>query len=156
MPKTQITKFVSSVVWLLGVASAVAQSTVTTSGTTSSGTVPVFNATSTVTNSPITVSGNNVGIGTTPQAPLNLAGTQFQMFDPSEAQANYSYIKSTASTFNTQVMTLGTTYGYATPVDALSIFDGRVGIGTPNPGYPLTQKASPGANSTGDMGEQTC
>lgn len=37
--------------------------TVTGSGT--SGTVPVFNGTSTVTNSPISVSGGNVGIGTT-------------------------------------------------------------------------------------------
>ena len=44
--------------------SAVAQTTVTTSGTTTSGTVPVFNGTSAVTNSPITVSGSNVGIGT--------------------------------------------------------------------------------------------
>jgi hypothetical protein len=52
--------------------SAMAQTTVTTSGTTSSSTVPVFNGTATVTNSPITVSGSNVGIGTTtPLAPLN-------------------------------------------------------------------------------------
>lgn len=42
-----------------------AQTTVTTSGTTSSGIVPVFNGTATVTNSPIFVSGGNVGIGTT-------------------------------------------------------------------------------------------
>jgi hypothetical protein len=45
--------------------SAAAQTTVTTSGTTSSGAVPVFNGTATVTNSPISVSGGNVGIGTT-------------------------------------------------------------------------------------------
>lgn len=56
--------------------SATAQTTVTTSGTTSSGTVPVFNGTATVTNSPINVSGSNVGIGTTaPQATLDVRGT---------------------------------------------------------------------------------
>ncbi len=50
--------------------SAAAQ-TVTGSGT--SGTVPVFNGTSTVTNSPIAVSGGNVGIGTTsPSAILEI------------------------------------------------------------------------------------
>ena len=51
--------------------SAAAQ-TVTGSG--SSGTVPVFNGASTVTNSPITVSNGNVGIGTTPSVPLDVAG----------------------------------------------------------------------------------
>lgn len=52
--------------WLVSfAASAAAQTTVTTSGTTSSGTVPVFNGTATVTNSQIAVSGSNVGIGTT-------------------------------------------------------------------------------------------
>lgn len=55
--------------------SAAAQTTVTTSGTTSSGTVPVFNGTATVTNSPISVSGSNVGIGTTsPGSPLSVNG----------------------------------------------------------------------------------
>ena len=54
-------------------ASAVAQTAVTTSGTTSSGTVPVFSGTATVTNSPIAVSGSNVGIGTTaPAFPLEV------------------------------------------------------------------------------------
>lgn len=50
-----------------------AQTTVTTSGTTSSGTVPVFNGTATVTNSPIAISGGNVGIGTTgPRSALDV------------------------------------------------------------------------------------
>ena len=44
--------------------SASAQTTVTTSGTTSANWVPMFNATATVTNSPISISGGNVGIGT--------------------------------------------------------------------------------------------
>lgn len=56
-------------------AGAVAQSTVTTSSPTSSGAVPVFNGTATVTNSPISVAGSNVGIGTTtPQATLDVRG----------------------------------------------------------------------------------
>ncbi|MGA7832355.1 MAG: hypothetical protein WCA21_15460, partial [Terracidiphilus sp.] len=56
--------------------SAAAQTAVTTSGTTSSGTVPVFNGAATVTNSPITVSGSNVGIGTTsPQFNLDMQTT---------------------------------------------------------------------------------
>lgn len=47
----------------------------TVTGSGASGTVPVFNGTSTVTNSPITVSGSNVGIGTTtPEHALDVAG----------------------------------------------------------------------------------
>ena len=81
----------------------------------------------------ITSSGN-VGIGTTtPQAPLDVAGTQIQLYDPSQSAANYSYLKTSAYTNNTQKLTLGTTFGYNTPVDALTIWDGDVGIGTPNP-----------------------
>jgi hypothetical protein len=49
------------------VASAAAQTTVTTSGGTTN-TVPVFTGTSTVGNSPISVSGSSLGIGTTAPA----------------------------------------------------------------------------------------
>lgn len=61
---------------IVAVATSVAAqtNTVTTSGTTSSGSVPVFNGTATVTNSPISVSGSNVGIGTSPQGPLDVNG----------------------------------------------------------------------------------
>ena len=45
-------------------ASAAAQTTVTTTGGTTN-TVPVFTGSSTVGNSPISVSGSNVGMGTT-------------------------------------------------------------------------------------------
>jgi hypothetical protein len=55
--------------------SAAAQTAVTTSGTTSSGTVPVFNGAATVTNSPISVSGGNVGIGTTSLSQLLTVGS---------------------------------------------------------------------------------
>jgi hypothetical protein len=55
---------------------AAAQTNVTTSGTTSSGTLPVFNGIATVTNSPISISGSNVGIGTaTPAATLDVNGS---------------------------------------------------------------------------------
>jgi len=59
---------------LVALAMSAAAQTVTGSGT--SGTVPVFNGTSSVTNSPISVSGSSVGIGTTsPEATLQVSGT---------------------------------------------------------------------------------
>jgi hypothetical protein len=67
---------------------ATAQTTVTTSGTTSSGTVPVFNGTATVTNSPISVSGSNVGIGTpTPATQLHIVN-QVGSVNPLEIDVN--------------------------------------------------------------------
>lgn len=95
-------------------------------------------ANSTGTNIAIFRADGNVGIGTTaPQASLDIAGTQIQISDPSQALANYSYLKTSAYTSNTQKLTLGTTYGYGAPVDALTIFNGSVGIGTTAPAYPL-------------------
>jgi hypothetical protein len=48
---------------------------VTASGTTTANTVPVFSSSSAITNSPLAVSGSNVGIGTTtPSAPLEVSG----------------------------------------------------------------------------------
>src|ERR1051325_11231042 len=54
-------------------ASCVAAQTVTGSGT--SGTVPVFNGTSSITNSPVSISSTNVGIGTSsPGQKLEVSG----------------------------------------------------------------------------------
>jgi hypothetical protein len=53
--------------------SAVAQTNVTNSNNGTRGTVPVYNGAATVTNSPISASGSNVGIGTlTPASALEL------------------------------------------------------------------------------------
>src|ERR1039458_8844412 len=68
--------------------SAAAQ-TVTGSGTTN--TVPVFTGTSTVGNSPISVSGGNVGIGTTnPAATLQVAGSSYSLSNLS-AEKEFSF-----------------------------------------------------------------
>ena len=76
-----MTKGVLAWLGLTMMAVAAAAQTVTGSGTTN--TVPVFTGTSTVGNSPITVSGSNVGIGTTNVvAPLTVAGNS-ELFDGS-------------------------------------------------------------------------
>ncbi|MEI8033782.1 MAG: hypothetical protein WCH05_10630, partial [Chlorobiaceae bacterium] len=81
----------------------------------------------------ITKSGN-VGIGTTnPGAKLDVVGSQIQFSNPSgngNPANNYSYLNATSTTVNTQTLTLGTTYGYDTPVNALSIYNGGVSIGS--------------------------
>lgn len=59
------------------VLSAEAQTTVTTAGGTTN-TVPVYTGSSTLGNSPIAISGSNVGIGTTtPTSPLQVIGPNF-------------------------------------------------------------------------------
>lgn len=53
-----------------------AQTTAATSGTTSSGTVPVFNGTTTIDNSPISVFGGGVGIAImVPAGTLDVSGS---------------------------------------------------------------------------------
>ena len=54
---------------------------------------------------------------------LGLGGDIF-MHPYNANQSNYGYIKTAATTVNTTTLTLGTTYGYATNVDAVSFFNG--------------------------------
>jgi hypothetical protein len=55
-------------------------------------------------------------------------------------QSNYGYIKTAATTVNTTTLTLGTTYGYATNVDAVSFFNGSA---TFNSSVTLTNSVFP-------------
>jgi hypothetical protein len=87
-------------------------------------------------------SGGNVGIGTTgPAAKLHIkesssSSSQIRMSAASN-EANYAYFTMSDNTVNTSRLTIGTTYGYNTPVDAITIFNGLVGIGTTNASYKL-------------------
>ena len=87
-------------------------------------------------------SGGNVGIGTTvTNGKLHIADTSSssttQYFSAASNTATYSYIKHIDNTVNTSKLTLGTVYGYNVPVDAMTIFNGNVGIGTASPGAKL-------------------
>jgi hypothetical protein len=138
--------------WLtlaLMAAGAAAQTTVTTSGTTSSGTVPVFNGTATVTNSPISISGGNVGIGTaSPSTALDVNGGV-------SVEGNTLYLRSPGDSYHH--IRYGTVGGIsdADGIIFSSSFTlahgpdgsetprfvvqgaGNVGIGTTSPGAPL-------------------
>ena len=84
------------------------------------------------------LNGGNVGIGTTlPGAKLHVkesvaSSSQIRMSAASN-EANYGYLTMTDNTINTAKLTIGTTYGYNTPIDAITIFNGNVGIGTDSP-----------------------
>jgi hypothetical protein len=84
----------------------------------------------------------NVGIGTSaPVAKLHIkdpaaSSSQIKMSAASN-EANYGYLTMTDNTVNTAILTIGTTFGYNTPIDAITIFNGNVGIGTPGPGFKL-------------------
>jgi hypothetical protein len=97
--------------------------------------------------------GGNVGIGTnSPAAKLHIkesvASTSQIRMSAASNEANYGYLTMTDNTFNTAKLTLGTTYGYNTPVDTLTIFNRNVGIGTTNPGTLL--QVSPGSSYAAD------
>src|ERR1035437_9651424 len=122
--------------------SAAAQ-TVTGSGTTN--TVPVFTGTSTVGNSPITVSGGNVGIGTTsPNATLEIqpveGNAQLRLDQPNWKGGFGFTVKDDGNLYidryGTQIMTMQ--------------MNGAVGIGTTAPAYKL-DVAGPIHSSTGGI-----
>ena len=80
------------------------------------------------------LSNGNVGIGTTvANGKLHIADTSSssttQYFSAASNTATYSYIKHIDNTVNTSKLTLGTVYGYNVPVDAMTIYNGNVGIG---------------------------
>ena len=82
--------------------------------------------------------GGNVGIGTTlPGAKLHVkeaSGSTSQIrMSAASNEANYGYLTMLDNTVNTAKLTLGTTWGYNTPVDAMTIVNGTVGIGTDAP-----------------------
>jgi hypothetical protein len=104
------------------------------------------------------LSNGNVGIGTTvANGKLHIADTSSssttQYFSAASNTATYSYIKHIDNTVNTSKLTLGTVYGYNVPVDAMTIFNGNVGIGTDSPTKKLTVNAGStsgdGINITG-------
>jgi hypothetical protein len=80
----------------------------------------------------------NVGIGTTgPAAKLHVkesSGSTSQIkMSAASNEANYGYLTMTDNTVNTAKLTFGTTYGYNTPVPAMTVWNGMVGIGTTSP-----------------------
>ena len=131
---------------------AAAQTTVTTSGGATN-TVPVFTGSAAVGNSPITVSGSNVGIGTTnPVTALSLA----DVFDPNPNTGSQRYYANGGLTFtSSHGYTIGQIapvqesgqyvdrgdmaflvgQGSGTTIEAMRVLgiNGSVGIGTTNP-----------------------
>ena len=83
------------------------------------------------------------GIGTTsPGAKLHVkeaSGSTSQIkMSAASNEANYGYLTMLDNTVNTAKLTFGTTWGYNTPVDAMTIFNGNVGIGTAGPSVKLS------------------
>ena len=74
--------------------------------------------------------------------------------NPTANGANYGYIKTNAVTFNTTSLILGSTYGFNSPIDALTIFNGSatfansVTLARPSSGATLLQLN--GSSSYGD------
>lgn len=142
-------------------ASAASQTTVTTAGTTSSGTVALFGPSSntTVTNSPINVSGSSVGIGTaSPHAQLDVEASgqgsvNLQLGDPSTTD-HFFFLSNAPTGYASNLVQAGDqVIGYtgngadsgnldiipwSTGSKGIRInASGDVGIGTTNPGASL-------------------
>ena len=87
-------------------------------------------------------SSGELGIGTTaPAARLHVkepSGSTSQIkMSAASNEANYGYLTMLDNTVNTAKLTFGTTYGYNTQVDAMTIFNGDVGIGKSAPAQKL-------------------
>lgn len=153
---------VMTVGWGLMTAVSLCAQTVTGSGT--SGTVPVFTGASSIGNSPIAVSGSNVGIGTTtPNSPLTIANAWDNKIDTQQAGQSFDligtyygwnptavylagYNSTNSSTVQTTKVIVGGA-GSTLPLEitgtlsvdgaANSSFSGNVGIGTTSPNAKL-------------------
>ena len=76
-----------------------------------------------------------VGIGTvSPGAKLHVrdtsGSTSTVKISAASNDANYGYLTMTDYSANTAKLTIGTTYGYSTNKDTITLFNGNVGIGT--------------------------
>jgi len=104
--------------------------------------LPKYSSSTALANSVIYESSSNIGIGTTtPGAKLHVrdssASTSTVKISAASNVANYGYLTMTDNTANTAKLTLGTTYGYSTNKDAITLFNGDVGIGTTSPSTKL-------------------
>ena len=104
--------------------------------------LPKYSSSTALANSVIYESSSNIGIGTTtPGVKLHVrdssASTSTVKISAASNVANYGYLTMTDNTANTAKLTLGTTYGYSTNKDAITLFNGDVGIGTTSPSTKL-------------------
>ncbi len=161
----------SACMWLglsLALASAgvAAQTTVTTTNGGTDRTVPVFTAGTNVENSPISVSGGNVGIGTTssPLSTLEVNGIEqidngyalslSSAVDCASGGATCSTMKAVGNSGNSGYLELQGYYagiGYNVPL-ALNPIGGNVGIGTGTPGPWKMLSIGNGSGATFGMG----
>ena len=72
----------------------------------------------------------NVGVGiSTPSAPFHFLGTKMHLSGTGSVDSNYSYFKTELASSNKSALTIGTTFGFSTDVDAMTVYNGDVIIG---------------------------